>query len=70
MKKFIIICLMLVTMTLPIVLSASEWDATAASALPEYHGTSDDPGILVIHKGDGFWIVKINGTFYVFRPNK
>jgi hypothetical protein len=70
MKKIIILGLMLITMSMPMTLNASVIDWLAALILPEYSGDINNPDVYVIEKGDGIWVVRINGQIYVFKPNK
>jgi hypothetical protein len=70
MKKIIILCLMLITMSMPLVMNASIIDWLSAAILPEYQGDANDPGLYVVEKGDEIWVVRINGLIYVFYPNK
>jgi len=70
MRKFLILCLMLISVSLPLAMNASVFDWIATTVLPEYNGDVNDPDLYVIEKGDDIWIVRINGQIYVFRPNK
>ena len=70
MRKIIIVCLMLITMSMPLIMNASVVDWIVTQVLPEYNGDINNPTIQVIEKGEDYWIVKINGIYYVFYPNK
>lgn len=69
MKKIIILCLMVITLTIPLALNATD-EATPYPDAPEYNGDINNPDLLVVYKGDGIWVVKINGQIFVFKPNK
>ncbi len=70
MRKALILCLMLISLSMPMALNATVIDWIAVAVLPEYNGDINNPDLYVIEKGDNIWVVRINGQIYVFRPNK
>ncbi len=70
MKKLIIAFLMIITLAMPLTINATVIDWVVDQVLPEFHGDLNDPDLLVIHKGEDYWVVKINGIYYIFYPNK
>lgn len=70
MKKIIILCLMIMSMSMPLTVNATVVDFIAEAFLPVYHGDINDPSVCVVEKGDEIWVVRINGVLYVFYPNK
>lgn len=70
MKKLIIALLMIITLSMPLTINATVIDWVVEHTFPEYNGDINDPSILVIQKGEDYWVVKYNGVYYIFYPNK
>jgi len=70
MKKFLVSALLLIALSLPMVLSATNYADIDPNSLPVFTGSMNDPEIRIVYQKDGYVYVVHNGHLYIYKiPN-
>lgn len=67
MKKIIILIAVLQLSLAPIAMFSNEIGASDRIDLPEFHGSLDDPEVIIVERSDGYTVIYYKGKYYVVR---
>ncbi|MDD2331205.1 MAG: hypothetical protein PHI68_00990 [Candidatus Cloacimonetes bacterium] len=67
MKKILLTALVLISLSLPMALSATDYDSVPPQSLPVFTGSLENPAVRVVYQKDGYLYVEHNGVVYVYK---